>query len=135
MTNGERRYWPDAGLAVMGLAALVALAIAVSGYLSPDSEISAASAFLLVCASSLAVAVVASALPILEVGSHGVVVISVVVCVLDLLGISIAAFLLERPVAIAAMAVAALGLTDHLMRPRAAAMGRQDHIIAKESET
>jgi len=124
MRNDERRYWPDAGLAVMGLAALVAIAIAVNGYLSSDSEISAARGFLLVCASSVAVVVVAASLPILEGGSHGFVALSVVLCVLDLLGTSIAAFLLERPVTIAAMAVAALGLTDHLMRPRAAAMAR-----------
>ena len=68
--------------------------------------------------------VVAASLPILEGGSHGLVALSVVLCVLDLLGTSIAAFLLERPVTVAAMAVAALGLTDHLMRPRAAAMAR-----------
>ena len=42
MTNSDRRYWPDAGLTVMGLAAIIALAIAVSSYLSSDSEISAA---------------------------------------------------------------------------------------------
>jgi hypothetical protein len=42
MTNEDWRYWPDAGLIVMGLAAIVALAIAVSGYFSSDSEISAA---------------------------------------------------------------------------------------------
>jgi hypothetical protein len=113
MTNGDWRYWPDAGLIVMGLAAIVALAIAVSGYFSSDSEISAARGFLLVCASSLAVVVVAASLPILEGGSHGLVAL--------LLGTSIAAFLLERPVTIAAMAVAALGLTDHLLRPRATA--------------
>ena len=71
MTNGDWRYWPDAGLIVMGLAAIVALAIAVSGYFSSDSEISAARGFLLVCASSLAVVVVAASLPILEGGSHG----------------------------------------------------------------
>jgi hypothetical protein len=124
MTNGDWRYWPDAGLIVMGLAAIVALAIAVSGYFSSDSEISAARGFLLVCASSLAVVVVAASLPILEGGSHGLVALSVVLCVLDLLGTAIVAFLLERPVTIAAMAVAALGLTDHLMRPRATAMAR-----------
>jgi hypothetical protein len=124
MTNEDWRYWPDAGLIVMGLAAIVALAIAVSGYFSSDSEISAARGFLLVCASSLAVVVVAASLPILEGGSHGLVALYVVLCVLDLLGTSIAAFLLERPVTIAAMAVAALGLTDHLMRPRATAMAR-----------
>jgi hypothetical protein len=124
MTNGDWRYWPDAGLIVMGLAAIVALATAASGYFSSDSEISAARGFLLVCASSVAVAVLAASLPILESGSHGLVALSVVLCVLDLLGTSIAAFLLERPVTVAAMAVAALGLTDHLMRPRAAAMAR-----------
>src|SRR5271165_985685 len=64
---------PDAGLTVMGLAAIIALAIGVSGYLSSDSQISATRGFLLVCTSSL-------------------------------------------------MAVAALGLTDHLMRPLVAAM-------------
>jgi len=124
MANDDRQYWPDAGLTVMGLAALVALAIGVSGYLSPDSEISAARGFLLLCASSLAVVVVAASLPILECGSRGLVAFSVVLCLLDLLGTSIAASLLERPVTIAAMAVAALGLTDHLMRPRAAATAR-----------
>jgi hypothetical protein len=124
MTNGDWQYWPDAGLIVMGRAAIVALAIAVSGYFSSDSEISAARGFLLVCASSVAVVVVAASLPILEGGSHGFVALSVVLCVLDLLGTSIAAFLLERPMTIAAMAVAALGLTDHLMRPRAGATAR-----------
>ncbi|MFY9970027.1 MAG: hypothetical protein WBQ45_17840 [Roseiarcus sp.] len=42
--------------------------------------------------------------------------------VLDLLGTSMAAFLLERPATIAAMAVAVIGLTDHLLRPHNAAM-------------
>ena len=67
MTNGDWRYWPDAGLTVMGLVAIVALAIAVSGYLSYDFEMSAARGFLLVCASlwtvcasSLTVVVVAA---------------------------------------------------------------------------
>src|SRR5208282_6770855 len=111
--------WPDAGLTVMGLAAIVALAISVSGHLSADSQISATRGFLLVCASSLALA---ASLPVLEGGSRGLVALFVLLCVLDLLGASIAAFLLERPVTIAAMAVAALGLTDHLMRPQVAAM-------------
>jgi hypothetical protein len=117
MANDDRQCWPDAGLSVMGLAAIVALSVGVSGYLSSDLEITAARGFLLVCASSLALAVVAASLPILEGGSHGPVALFVVLCVLDLLGTSITAFLLERPATIAAMAVAALGLTDHLMRP------------------
>ena len=117
--------WPHAGLIVMGLAAIVALATAASGYFSSDFlKYQQRGGFLLVCASSVAVAVLAASLPILESGSHGLVALSVVLCVLDLLGTSIAAFLLERPVTVAAMAVAALGLTDHLMRPRAAAMAR-----------
>lgn len=44
----------------------------------------------------------------------------IVICVLDFLGIS----LLERPLTIAAMAAAALGLTNYLMRPRAVATVR-----------
>jgi hypothetical protein len=124
MMNSDRRYWPDAGLTVMGLAAIVTLKIGVSGYLSSDLEVTATRGFLLVCASSLALVVVAASLPILEGGSHGPVLFFVVLCVLNFLGTSITAFLLERPATIAAMAVAALGLTDHMMRPRAAAMGR-----------
>ncbi len=122
MANSDRRCWPDAGLTVMGLAAIVALAIGVSGYLSSDSEISATRGFLLVCASSLTLVVVAASLPILEGASRGVVALFVILCVIDLLGTSVAAFLLGRPVTIAAMAVAALGLTDHLMRPQLTAM-------------
>ncbi len=61
MRNGDWRYRPDAGLAVMSVVAIVALAI-------------------------------------------------------------VAAFLPERPLTIAAMMVAALGLTDHVFRPRAATM-------------
>ncbi|MBV8104486.1 MAG: hypothetical protein JO223_07665 [Hyphomicrobiales bacterium] len=124
MTNDDRWCWPDAGLTVMGLAAIVALMIGASGYLSPDLEITATRGFLFVCALSLALVVVAASLPILERGSHGPVAFFAVLCVLDLLGTSIAAFLLERPATIAAMAVAALGLTDHLMRPRAVATAR-----------
>ena len=122
MANDDRRSLPDTGLTVMGLAAMVALAISVSGYLSSNSQISATRGFLLVCALSLALVVVAASLPILEGGSHGPVALFVVLCVLDLLGTSIAAFLLERPATTTAMAVAALGLTDHLMRPRVVAM-------------
>jgi hypothetical protein len=48
LTNSDRRYWPDAGLTVMGLAAIIALAIAVSSYLSSDSEISAARGLIVV---------------------------------------------------------------------------------------
>src|SRR5271165_4671984 len=98
VANEDRRYWPDAGLTVMGLAAIVALAISVSGHLSADSQISATRGFLLVCASSLALA---ASLPVLEGGSRGLVALFVLLCVLDLLGASIAAFLLERPVTIA----------------------------------
>ncbi len=124
MANSDRRYWPDAGLTMMGLAAIVALAVGVSGYLSSDSQISATRGFLLVCTSSLALVVVAASLPILEGASRGVVALYVILCVLDPLGTSIAAFLLQRPATITAMAVAALGLTDHLMRPRAESKAR-----------
>ncbi len=124
MANDNRRCWPDAGLTVMDLAAIVALAIGVSGYLSSDSQISATRGFLLVCTSSLALVVVAASLPILEGASRGVVALYVILCVLDPLGTSIAAFLLQRPATITAMAVAALGLTDHLMRPRAESKAR-----------
>jgi hypothetical protein len=115
--NDDRRYWLDAGLTVMGLAAIAALAIGASGYFSSEAH-----GFLVVCALSLALAAAAASLPILEGGSRSLVALFVVLCVLDLLGTSIAAFLLERPATIAVMAVAALGLTDHLLRPRVAAM-------------
>jgi hypothetical protein len=149
MTNEDWRYWPDAGLIVMGLAAIVALAIAVSGYFSSDSEISAARGFLLVCASSLAVVVVAASLPILEGGSHGLVALYVVLCVLDLLGTSIAAFLLERddrghggrrPGADRSFDAAARHCDGSFknavtLRPALAAAGPQRSRHAKESET
>ena len=93
----------------MGLAAMVALAASVSGYLSSYLQISATRGFLLVCALSLALVVVAASLPILEGGSHGPVALFVVLCVLDLLGTSIAAFLLERPATTTAMAVVGSG--------------------------
>jgi hypothetical protein len=49
--------------------------------------------------------------------------LSVVLCLLDLSGTSIAASL-EPPLTIAAMAIAALRITDQLMRPRALATAR-----------
>jgi hypothetical protein len=116
MGNDERRYWPDAGLTVMGSAAVFALAIGASGYFSSDAR-----GFLLVCVLSLALVAVAASLPILEGGSRSLAALFAGLCVLDLLGTSFAAFLLERPATIAAMAVAALGLTDHLLRPPVAA--------------